>query len=56
VTLQIVLVVVLTCVAGFLYWAASFTHSYVHDELAAQQIAFPPARSRAITSLPAAAG
>jgi hypothetical protein len=36
-----------------LYWAASFMHSYVRDELMAQRIAFPAASSPAITSLPA---
>jgi hypothetical protein len=53
ITLQIVLVCTLAFTSGFLYWAAGFTHSYVHDELAAQQIAFPPASSPAITALPA---
>ena len=53
VTLQVVLVVVLAFTAGFLYWAAGFTHSYVHDELVAQKIAFPAASSSAITALPA---
>jgi hypothetical protein len=53
VSLQIVLVVVLAFTAGFLYWAAGFTHSYVHDELTAQKIAFPLASSSAITSLTA---
>ena len=53
VMLQVVLVVVLAFTAGFLYWAAGFTHSYVHDELVAQKIAFPLAGSAAITTLPA---
>src|SRR5436305_1698914 len=53
VTLQVVLVVVLAFTAGFLYWAAGFTHSYVHDELTAQKIAFPAASSPAIIALPA---
>jgi hypothetical protein len=53
VTLQIVLVVVLAFCAGFLYWAAGFTHSYVRDELTAQKIAFPAASSPAISALPA---
>jgi hypothetical protein len=53
VTLQVVLIVVLAFTAGFLYWAATFTHSYIHDELVAQKIAFPVAGSAAITTLPA---
>jgi hypothetical protein len=53
-TLQIVLVVTLAFVSGFLYWAANFTHSFVHDELAAQKITFPAATSPAIKALPAA--
>jgi hypothetical protein len=52
--LQIALVVVFGFVAGFLYWAADFTHSYVHDELVQQRITFPAAGSPAITKLPAA--
>ncbi len=50
--LQAVLVVVLGFGSAFLYWEASFTHGYVHDQLTAQKIAFPPAGSAAITSLP----
>lgn len=53
-TLHIALVVVLTFTAGFLFWAASFTHGYVHDELTAQQVRFPAATSPALTALPAA--
>ena len=54
VTLQIALVVVLAFSAGFLYWAATFTHGYVQDELRAQQVRFPAATSPALTALPAA--
>jgi hypothetical protein len=54
VSLQIVMVVVLAFTAGFLYWAANFTHSYVQDELTAQKINFPAASSPAISALPAA--
>ena len=53
VTLQIVLVFALAFTAGFLYWASGFTHSYVHDQLTAQQITFPPAGSAALKALPA---
>jgi hypothetical protein len=49
VVLQIALVVVLAFVAGFLYWAAGFTHSYVHDELTQQRISFPMAGSPALS-------
>ena len=48
VILQITLVVVLAFVAGFLFWAANFTHSYVHDELTQQKISFPAAGSAAL--------
>lgn len=54
IALQIVVTVAFAFTAGFLFWAAGFTHSYVHDELVSQQITFPPASSKAITSLPAA--
>jgi hypothetical protein len=52
--LQVVLVVVLACTSGFLYWAAGFTHSYVHDELISQSITFPAANSPSLAALPAA--
>ena len=39
--LQAIVVVVLAFVAGVAYWAADFTHSYVHDQLAAQKVRFP---------------
>ncbi len=54
ISLQIVLAVTLAFGSGFLFWASNFTQSYVHDELVSQKIAFPPATSPAITSLPAA--
>lgn len=47
--LQVTLVVVLAFTAGFLYWAAGFTHSYVHDELTQQKISFPAAGSAAFS-------
>ena len=37
-----------------MYWASNFTHSYVHDELVAQNITFPAANSASIKALPAA--
>jgi hypothetical protein len=54
IVLQIALVIVFGFVAGFLYWAASFTHSYVHDELLSQKIVFPAANSASLSALPAA--
>lgn len=41
VILQVGLIGILAFVAGFLFWANSFTHNMVRDELAAQQITFP---------------
>jgi hypothetical protein len=54
ITLQAVLAIVLAFCAGFLFWAANFTHSQVQDQLAAQKVVFPPANSAAITALPKA--
>jgi len=42
-SLQAILVLVLGFVAGFCFWANSFTTSYVHDQLVAQHISFPAA-------------
>ncbi len=50
--LQIGLIGILGFVSGFAFWASSFATSTVHDQLAAQQIYFPPAGSPALTSLP----
>jgi hypothetical protein len=52
--LQIIMVVSLAVAAGFLFWAANFTHNYVHDELVSQKITFPAADSPSVSSLPAA--
>jgi hypothetical protein len=41
-TLQVVMIAVFAFAAGFLFWAGNFTHSYVHDQLASQQITFAP--------------
>jgi hypothetical protein len=38
----VVLVVMLLVAGGLLMWGYSYTHSNVHDQLAAQQIFFPP--------------
>lgn len=43
VTLQAILVVILAAASGFLLFEGSFVTSMVHDELASQQISFPPA-------------
>jgi hypothetical protein len=42
-SLQAILVLVLGFVAGFCFWANSFTTNYVHDQLVAQHITFPAA-------------
>ena len=41
VALQAILVLVLGAAAGFLYYQSNFVRTYIHDELAAQQISFP---------------
>ncbi len=46
--LQATLVIVLAFVAGVAFWAANFTHSYVHDQLASQKISFPAAGTAAL--------
>jgi hypothetical protein len=51
--LQMGLVLILGFVAGFAFWAASFTHSTVTEQLSAQQIVFPTAGSAEIKALPA---
>ena len=48
ITLQVTVVVALAFVAGVAYWAADFTHSYVHDQFTAQRISFPPKGSPAL--------
>lgn len=53
-SLQAALVVIFAFSAGFLFWASGYSHSTVHDELAAQQITFPAKNSAAIKALPAA--
>ncbi len=50
--LQIGLIGILGFVSGFAFWASNFATSTVHDQLAAQQIYFPTAGSKELTSLP----
>lgn len=52
--LQVGLIGILGFVAAFAFGASSFASSSVHDNLAAQQIFFPPAGSAALKALPAA--
>ena len=44
--LQIGLIGILGFVSGFAFWGSSFATSTVHDQLAAQQIYFPPPAPR----------
>jgi hypothetical protein len=46
--LQVGLIGILAFVSGFLFWANSFTHTMVQDQLSAQQISFPAAGSKAL--------
>jgi hypothetical protein len=50
----VVATLVLLAVGGLAWWAYSFATNTVHDQLAAQNIYFPPKGSPAITALPAA--
>ena len=52
--LQAGLVLILGFVAGFLFWAANFTHSTVTNQLSSQEITFPTASNAEIKALPAA--
>lgn len=47
--LQVGLIGILVFVGGFLFWAHSFSHNMVQDQLAAQKIYFPPAGSKALS-------
>jgi hypothetical protein len=49
VALQTVLIVVMTFVGAIALWAWDFSHDMIHDQLAAQQIYFPPAGSEALS-------
>jgi hypothetical protein len=50
--LQVGLIGILGFVSAFAFWGSNFATSTVHDQLAAQQIYFPAAGSKAITTLP----
>jgi hypothetical protein len=50
----VVLTFVLVIGGSLAFWGYTFANNKVHDELAAQQIFFPPAASEGITSLPPA--
>jgi hypothetical protein len=52
--LQVGLIGILVFCAGFLFWGNSFIHNQISTELTAQQIFFPAADSKAVTSLPTA--
>jgi hypothetical protein len=52
--LQLGLIGILGFVAAFAFGASSFASSSVHDNLAAQQVYFPPSGSAALAALPAA--
>lgn len=53
IALQGVLLLVLGFVTGFLFWGASFANTTVHDQLASQNITFPPAAVLAAPEYPA---
>lgn len=44
----VVLTIVLLAAGGLLYWGYRFANSNVHDQLAAQQVFFPPQGSQAL--------
>ena len=52
--LQAGLIGILVFCAGFLFWGNSFIHNQITTELTAQQIYFPAADSKSVTSLPSA--
>lgn len=52
--LQVGLIGILAFCAGFLFWGNSFIHNQITTELTAQQIYFPAADSKAVTTLPRA--
>ena len=45
-----VVVVVLVVAGGLLMWGYTFSDNYVHDQLSAQKITFPPLGSKALAS------
>jgi len=50
----VIVAIVLLAAAGALFYAHSFIHTQVRDQLASEKIEFPAAGSPALTSLPAA--
>lgn len=52
-TTGLIIGIVLLAAAGVLFYAHSFIHTQVHDQLAEQRITFPEAGTEALTSLPA---
>ena len=46
------LAAILLAAGGLLLWGSTYTHNMIHNQLAAQQIFFPPAGSDALKSLP----
>ena len=52
IVLQVGLIGILAFCAGFLFWGNSFIHNQISTELSAQQIYFPAADNKAISSLP----
>lgn len=53
ITLQVVIVLVLGFLTGFLFWGTSFANGMVRDQLASQHIAFPSARVLSAPEYPA---
>ncbi len=53
-TTGLIVAIVLLAASGVLFFAHSFVHRQVHNQLAAQEIMFPAAGSDAIKALPAA--
>ena len=49
-TLGLFIAVILAAIGGMAWWAYSFSTNNVHDELASQQIYFPPKGSPALAS------
>lgn len=52
-TTGLVVAVVLLAASGGLFFAHSFIHTQVHDQLAAEKITFPAANSKSLNALPA---
>jgi hypothetical protein len=50
----VVIVIVLLCASGALFFAHGFIHTQVHNQLAEEKVLFPSAGTAALTSLPTA--